>query len=176
MKPLVYIAILTGGPDEQEDEVIDFALLDSDGNILLNTAFKPKDDVEGAVYTNGDLAPSPRFKGKALQILGHLSGPVVGGYNTQFAMRFVKKLLKDHIEDDPRLGRLPDVYVDTATVIYEQLGLDSLSLEDACNYVKIPYIPNHSALEDARAARAVYNKVARANWWNRWWWKRNAPS
>jgi DNA polymerase III epsilon subunit-like protein len=90
-------------------------------------------------------------------------------------MRFIKKLLKESIEGDVRLDRLPDVYVDTATLIYEQLGLESLSLEDAATYLRIPYKANHSALEDAKVTREIYRMLSQANGWQRWWWRWRAP-
>jgi hypothetical protein len=170
MTSLVYIATLTTGSDEQEHEVIELALLDEDGRTLLHTSFDPRANYEDLLYSTADLAPSPRFHMKAIQILGHLTGPVVAGHNTHFHMRFLKRMLRDAIEDE-RIDRLPDVYVDVASLIWEQLGLPGMGLEEACALLRIDYKPNHSALEDAKAAHAVYETVSQASWWQRWWWQ-----
>ena len=89
-------------------------------------------------------------------------------------MRFLKRMLRDAIEEDERLDRLPDVYVDVASLIWEQLGLPGMGLEEACALLRIDYKPNHSALEDAKAAHAVYKTVSQASWWQRWWcWRQH---
>lgn len=190
----VFVATHTTGLDENQHEVIDLALLDSNGDTLLHTAFLPKnleaadqDVLDSVGFSPGDWAPSPRFGKKARQILGHLTGPVIVGHNTQLDMRFINRLLRaafvaeelEPEEIETMMARLDDRFIDTVTLAWEQLadlgGLKSLSLEDVCSFLRIDYKPNHSALEDARASREVYEKLLRAGWWQRWRWKWRAP-
>ena len=186
--PLVYVATHTTGLDEHEHEVIDLALLDSDGNTLLHTAFFPEnlaaadpEMLETVGFNPGEWAPSPPFAKKARRILGYLTRATIVGHNTQLDMRFINRLLRDAFtaaelepeEIDEMMGRIDTQFVDIVTLAWEHLGL--MDLEEICIYLRIPYTANHSALEDARASLAVYEELRQASAWNRWWWRWRAP-
>jgi DNA polymerase III epsilon subunit-like protein len=194
-RPLVFVAVHTSGSDETVHEVIDLAIVDEDGDSLLHTAIAPQalasanpDALAENGYSPGEWAPSPLFGAKARQILGHLTGPLVAGYDTQFHMRFLNRLMRssfeaeelDPEEVDAMMARIYPMYVDAMSLAYEQLGdlggLKSLSLEDVAKFLKIPYEPNHSALMDARTAQQVYTTLFQAGPFRRWWWKWTAPS
>jgi DNA polymerase III epsilon subunit-like protein len=179
----VFVAVQTSGPHESTDEILDLAIVAPDGSLLLHTAIAPEhlnDLPEDAPYTKGDLGPSPFFGAVAYQILDHLADPSIAGHNTQFAMRFINRWLRKALEEDElaqgRLAKMDTLFFDTVTLAWEQLpALEDRSLEGICHYLRIPYQPNHSALEDARAARTVYETLLRASAWKRWWWKMRAP-
>ena len=189
----VFVATHTTGLDENRHEIVDVAILDSDGKTLLHTAVLPKnlDTADADVlaftgYNDGEWAPSPEFAALARSILGHLTGPVIVGHNTQLDMRFLNHLMRrafvveelEPEEIEGMLGRVDTRFIDTVTLAWEQLadlgGLKSLSLQDVCAYLRIHYKAD-SALSDARASRAVYEKLLRANAWQRWWWRWLAP-
>jgi len=179
---LVFVAIQTTGSDVNKDLIVDIAIVAEDGTTVLNTAIAPW-NLEGELpeelgYTKGDLAPSPLFAKLALQILGLLTRPIIAGHNTQFAMRFIDHFLRASFTDagedvDELMGRLSTKFLDTVTLSHEQIG--KMGLEEAMQYLRLPYQPNHSSLEDARASRTLYQKLSRASAWQRWWWKRRAP-
>jgi len=179
----VFVATLTSGPDENTDEILDIAIVAADGSLLLHTAIAPEhlnDLPENAPYSQGDLGPSPFFASVAYRILDLLADPDIAGHNTQFSMRFINHWLQETLGEEElaqgRLAKMANMYVDTFTLAWEQLpDLEDRTLEGVCLYLRIPYQPNHSALEDARAARTVYETLLRGSAWNRWWWKRRAP-
>ena len=186
--PLVYVATHTTGLDEHEHEVIDLAVLDSDGNTLLHTAIFPEsletadqDMLDTVGFDPGDWAPSPHFAKKALRLLGYLTRATIVGHNTQLDMRFINRLLRKAFvaselepeEINEMMGRIDTLFVDTVTLAHEQIG--RMGLEETCIYLRIPYKANHSALEDAKATRAVYNMLFQASAWKRWWWRWRAP-
>jgi DNA polymerase III epsilon subunit-like protein len=174
--------------DEHEHEVIDLAVLDSDGNTLLHTAIFPEsletadqEMLDAVGFDPGDWAPSPHFAKHALRLLGYLTRATIVGHNTQLHMRFINRLLRKAFtaaelepeEIDGMMGRIDTQFVDTLSLAWEHLEL--MDLDEVCIYLRIPYTANHSALEDARASQAVYEMLRRATAWNRWWWRWRAP-
>lgn len=180
---LVFVAAqTTTGTDK---EIVDLAIVANDGTTLFHTSFNPTDPEKlPDGYTRGDVAPSPRFRGRALQILGYLTKPIVAGHNTQLSMKYVVRFLRKSFQEDgydseditKMMARIDMLYIDAITLAWEQLpDLEDRTLEDICFYLRVPYKANHSALEDARAARTVSKMLIRATAWKRWWWKWKAP-
>jgi len=182
----VFVAVQTSGPDENQDEILDLAIVAADGATILHTAFLPGSDTElpeELGYSPGDLAPSPLFVQTAQRILAELAAVTIVGHDPQLAMRFIRRQLRlafaeeDKEEVDEMLARISSPYIDTVTLAWEQLpALNDRSLEAVCAYLRIPYRAHHSALEDARAARIVQRTLVRGTALKRWWWAWKAPT
>jgi len=120
---LVFIAAqTTTGSDK---EIVDLAIVAENGTTMFHTAFNPE-EIENLPdgYSAGDVAPSPRFRGVALQVLGYLTGPVVAGHNTQLSMKFVNRFLRRSFQEDgydpeeivKMMARINLLYVDSLTL------------------------------------------------------------
>jgi DNA polymerase III epsilon subunit-like protein len=178
----VFISALTTGPDQHEHELLEIAVLNAAGQTLLHTAVAPTkihtaepESLVKANYSAGDWAPSPFSTTIAKQIQVLLAGAILVGHDTQFTMRFVHHLLKETLGTAEKVDTR---FIDTVTLMWEQLvplGLTNLTLEDASFFLRLPFKPNHSALDDARAARVLYLKLLRAGPLQRLWWKWAAP-
>jgi DNA polymerase III epsilon subunit-like protein len=97
----------------------------------------------------------------------------MAGHNVSFDASFIKAEMK---RANPELLKgLGYHLVDTVTLAYEQLadcGLDRLSLGNVCKFIGVELVDAHTAKADTEACRQVYHKLARANAWDRFLWKR----
>lgn len=183
-RSLVFIATQTTGWDEDQHEIIEIAMIDGGGSTLLHTAVAPErietaqpSALEEARYNEGEWAPSPLFSGIAQSVLRCLSGSVVVGYDTQVDMRFVLTMLGKRFSEET-LQLVSPHRIDIVTLAWEHLvscGLESLRLEDICSFLRIPFSSESpSALFRAREIRGVYEKLLRATFFQRWWWRRRS--
>lgn len=167
--PLIFVATRTTGSDSATHEILELALIAENGDIVFNTAFAPENlhladpaYLEAAGYNDGEWAPSPASVPLAKQILGHLTGVAVGGHATLGDMAFVERFLKDQLGDAEVDGKLSTLFVDVMTLAWDRLtplGIPNLTLEAICYFLNIRYKASRSALEDARATRAIYKKL-----------------
>lgn len=187
----VFLAAVTSGPEEDEYEILDIAVVGADGEILFNTALLPSRPDKGdpdflarVDYSDGAWAPSPSEDDVGLALLGTLEGRVVVGHDVQRAMRFVRPVIRRVLEGqgvppgavDARMLSIDSPWIDTTTLAWEHLvpcGLQSLSLTAVSEFLGVDASIPTSALQEARATREIYDALLRAPWWRRWfcWWR-----
>jgi len=169
----------TTGLDLDKHEIIEIAITDETGNVLVNTKVQPQ-RIETASeialqingYTPEKWADAPMWEDVAEQILTHLEGAVIFGQNVQFDYNRIKKALIATLGEE-KCKKLGYHLVDTVTLSWEHLapyGLKSLSLGAVCEFLGIEHGDAHTALADVQACRKVYHKLLRAGPLRRWWW------
>jgi DNA polymerase III epsilon subunit-like protein len=179
-KTLVFLDTETSGLDPQVHEILEIAIVDPQGEILLHSKIKPQ-HIESAHpkaleingYNEADWKDAPSFSELAPNISSLLRDVITAGHNPAFDLGFIKAELS---KADPALLKgLGYHLVDTVTLAYEQLsgcGLDRLSLVNVAKFLGIQLDNAHTALADAEACRQVYLTLARATAWDRFKWKR----
>jgi len=187
-RPVVFLDTETTGLDEMKHEIIEIALVGSDGETILHTAVKPEHietaspralEVNG--YNPGEWEPSPLWEDIAEKVHRELQEVIVVGQNVSFDMRFVHRSLERYFvakglspdEVDEELGKIGYHKIDTVTLAWEHLahvGIRSLSQWAICDVLGIVNPGEHSALHDIRTTMKVYKTLIRANGFQRWWW------
>jgi DNA polymerase-3 subunit epsilon len=179
-KKLIFLDTETTGLDPAEQEIIEICLMAEDGEVLFHSKIKPLHietahpkalEVNG--YSDEAWADAPTFAEVAEEIYKHLKWCIMAGHNVSFDASFIKAEMK---RANPELLKgLGYHLVDTVTLAYEQLadcGLDRLSLGNVCKFIGVELVDAHTAKADTEACRQVYHKLARANAWDRFLWKR----
>jgi len=181
----VFLAVVTSGPDAGEHEILDVAVVGTDGSTLLHTALLPSRPDKGvaeflvrAGYSDGEWAPSPSENDVGQALLKFLENRLVVGHDVQRAMRFVRPVVRQILESknvppDAVLARMLSIdspWIDTVTLAWEQIepcGLENLSLASVAEFLGIELNTPTSALQEARAVREVYRTLLRLSWWRR---------
>jgi DNA polymerase-3 subunit epsilon len=192
-KPRAVIDLETTGLNPLIQEVIEVGILKDSkvnewdsptekGLDCLNLKIRPSriDQADPkALQVNGYKAENWKdaisFQEAALRINEFLKGCVIFGYNVKFDMGFLEALFKE-AGVKPSWGYH---HIDVLALAYEQLapcGLEQLSLKAVCEFLGIPPEPDvHRAINGAQRCLQVLEKLQRASWLDRLWWKlRNA--
>jgi DNA polymerase-3 subunit epsilon len=109
----------------------------------------------------------------AAHLSAMLRGSILVGHGVRLDLNFLDALSQQQgVEISTRYA------IDTVTLVEEHLrplGLKSRSLKNTCTFLGIPPEPDvHRALNGARLAKRVFEKLARAGPLDRlWWWARN---
>lgn len=176
-KRLAFVDVETTGLDPSVHEMIEFAVIYSNGEHLsfkiqprrIEAASPKALEVNG--YTPERWVDAITPEEAAVRIAKALDDCVVAGYNVKFDVGFILSLLSD-MSVAAKFGYH---HVDVAALAYEHLvdiGLNSLSLKNVCKFLGIPPEPDiHEALNGARACREVYRRLVRAGWVRRQWWR-----
>lgn len=182
----------TGLEENPEAEVIELAVVDLEGNTLIDTKIKPvnleialafdeagtKKALEINGYNEADWADAPTFEELVPQIVEVFKHKVIVGQNPQFDRNFILRGLKRAgVEKAYRV--LSRHAIDTTVLSWEHLapcGLNRLGLSFACNFLGIPIDreSRHGALEDAQATRTLYLMLLRATEEQRFAWRSRA--
>ncbi len=170
-RPLYLDTETTGnGPG---DEIIQVAVVDEDGQVLLDSLVKPSVKITPeAQWVHGisdaDLTNAPRWFHVWPQLEPLLAGRTVGIYNADFDLRMIQQTnARYHIRWDPE-----SVSFFCIMKLYAQFhgernpktgGYRYQSLEMAGRQCRIPQPgPLHQACQDTRLARAVLHYMANA--------------
>lgn len=154
------------------DEIVDVAVISSDGSPLLNTLIKPTRRTISRVATGihgitlDMVASSPMFDDVYSQLLDAVRGKKVLIYNSQFDLQ----LMRQSLGNSPRYAHFLEAVtgVDCAMTYFSQFYGDWSdwhgsftwkSLSTACRYFGLP-VPNHRALGDCLATLAVVKAMA----------------
>jgi DNA polymerase III subunit epsilon len=100
----------------------------------------------------GDVLDAPSFGDVAGDIVERLQGAVVVGHNVPFDLRFIEaefRRLGHEIQRPP--------YIDTLPVVHS-MEVPSRRLSAACEFLSIELGDTHSALGDARATAALFER------------------
>jgi len=183
LRPLVFLDTETTGLEPANHEVIEFAAVKMDPqtfSVIDKIEFKIKPlhietaqpkalEVNGYTPEKWTDAIDPETAAK--RISEFCSESVIVGHNVSFDTGFLEVLLKQY-----KIEKRIDYHkVDTCALAYTQLvhlGLESVSLVNVCKFLGISNEGAHGAAKDVERTIAVYRKLVRATWWNRWCWKR----
>lgn len=182
MRPLIWLDIETTGLNPEQHEIIEFAAHRTTDGVECRIKIKPEHPetahpqaLEVTGYTDEKWADAIPLKEALERIAAFAKGcdarPMSAGQNVNFDLGFLKAAFKAH-------GiKYPFHYhsVDTMTLAHEHLrllGQKSISLDAVCDTLGISNEGAHTALADVRRTKAVYHKLCRATWWDRFLWKR----
>ena len=182
-KPIVWLDVETTGLSPTTHEMLEFAAIKEwQGQIsTLTIKIKPQHielahpkalEVNG--YTEAAWADALMPFQAAIMIRDFLAGCTAVAHNAKFDSGFVAALLERAGFGD----RQPTHWICTQTIAQERLfpyGLKSKSLKNVCKFLDIPEEnPVHRAFEGAFRCRAVYYKMQKISWWQRFcWWINN---
>jgi DNA polymerase-3 subunit epsilon len=165
----VYLDTETTGL-EPTDEIVDIAIINFDGNVLLDSLVRPKIMIPyGATkvhqITDGMVASAPTWAELWPKLVEILSGRVVGIYNAAFDTRLMKQSTqKSQIHWKPPYQSAPCIMELYASYFGEWNDYRKTfawqSLEKAARQTKISLPNTHRAKDDAILARAVLHKMA----------------
>lgn len=185
-KPLRFVDTETTGLDENVHEIIEIAIIDADGDVLLDTKIKPEHldraspkalEING--YNEEEWKDAPLFEEVAPEIFKLLSEQcIIAGQNIKFDTGFILASLKRLYRNlgmtqeqvDEKIRKISYHSVDTATLAYEHLaplGASSMSLWATEMALGISREKQHRALDDIEATRQVFFKLLRMSWWER---------
>jgi DNA polymerase III epsilon subunit-like protein len=164
-KELVFLDLETTGLDPNIHEIIEIAIVNLNGDVLINSKLKPLHIERAqpeALYINGyseeKWADAPLLSEMADQIASCLKDKIVAGHNVSFDLSFVKSSLSS--VDKELLSGIGYHKVDTATLAFAVLkNVESLSLMPLCQLAGIEIAQAHRALDDIQATRKLYIKL-----------------
>lgn len=177
-KPVVILDTETTGLDENTHEILEISIIRPDTSILLDTKVRPIQietahpvalEVNG--YVEEEWIDAPTWNEIAPKVKESLTDVVILGHNVSFDMRFVNTWLR---RTDVGNEGVSYHTIDTTTFAYEHLapcGLQRLNLDAVCDFLGIPNDGAHQSLADTKRTLLVYNKLVRATWLNRLWWR-----
>ena len=163
----IYLDTETTGLDNRA-EIVEIAILDDDGNTLLDSLVKPRYPIPADAsrihaITNTVVADAPTWGDLWPQISLILNERVVGIYNAEFDLKMLAQ--------SQQFARLPWAREELRSFCimqiyaryYGERGYGSFrwqSLEKAGRQCQLNLPNNHRAADDARLARAVLHHVA----------------
>lgn len=188
-KQILFVATETTGLDVDKHEVIDVAVLDMAGAVLLSTKIRPlapelasPEAVEVTGYADKAWADAPTMAEMAPRISSVLRGAILCGHNVQFDVQMLRRALErvdsvksatgQEIDEGPLSRDIGFHQVDTLSLAIEHLfpKLQRFSLGAVCEHLGLEP-GKHDALSDAHAVRRVYLKLARASIFDRLRWR-----
>ncbi|MBX3000022.1 MAG: 3'-5' exonuclease [Caldilineaceae bacterium] len=163
----IYLDTETTGLDGRA-EIIEIAILDWDGNLLLQSLVKPRFPIPDDVthihgITNAHVREAPTWLDLWPQLQSILHGQTVGIYNADFDLRM---MAQSH-----HFARIPWQQDGLSSFCIMQLyarfygerrynGFRWQSLAKAAIQCRLPLANSHRAVDDALLARAVLHYVA----------------
>ncbi len=154
----------TGMADDPGVQVIEVAIINAAGTVLLNTLVRPQGRIPpGASRVNriydADVADKPPFPEVYPQIAELLNGRVAIAYNHEFEQGVLRHVCRRHMLPEPKPAewwcamRAYTIFI--GALRYTRLG-------DACRREGIPVENAHRALDDVRLTLALVRKMAAA--------------
>lgn len=173
---VAFLDVETTGLDPLQHEILEIAIVDLTGQVLLDTKIRPvhiETATPIALQINGYAdhperwKDAPTFAEKAEEICKILRHRVLIGQNPTFDRSFIiSGLTQAGIENPEKYVRRHTI--DLTTLAWEHLvpcGLDRLNLDAICKFLGVPLNreERHGALDDTLATREAYLQLIRAN-------------
>jgi DNA polymerase-3 subunit epsilon len=168
----VFLDTETTGLDNRS-EIVEIAILDSDGSILFNSLIKPLSPIPMAAthihgISNEMVNNAPRWFVVWEQIRGIFFDRLLGIYNDEFDLRMIEQTNK--MSGIPRWqpGKTPldimKLFADFRSVWDPYHNANKIfRLEDAGRHLDIRIPNSHRAMDDALLAREILVKIAEPN-------------
>jgi DNA polymerase III epsilon subunit-like protein len=151
-------------------EIIEVALIDAEGGVLLNTLVRPTRPIPAdaaAIHgiSNNLVGDAPAWAEVWPELQRLTSGRLVGIYNAEFDVRLLRQTHAAH-----RLAGAADLRAFCIMLLYAEYrgqrgaygGYRWHKLADAGRYCRLPLPHAHRALDDTLLARAVFYHMAAA--------------
>jgi DNA polymerase III subunit epsilon len=163
----LYLDTETTGLDGRA-EIVEIAILDHDGSVLLDTLVKPRLPIPLEVtrihgITDGKVRNAPSWGELWPQVQSIMQGRMVGIYNADFDQRMILQSHKSARlawqEDGLSCFCIMQIYAR----FYGERHHSSFrwqSLANAARQCRLSLINSHRAADDARLARAVLHYIA----------------
>ena len=138
-------------PDSDEVEILELRIKPQH----IKTASARALQVNG--YTEEGWHDAIDIETAIAEIAKFLKGCVMVGHSVQFDVNFLREAAMQH-----NAGLIPFRTIDTHKLAEQYLkpkGLDSLSLEAACEFLGISNKNAHTAMADAVRCKLVYDKI-----------------
>ena len=151
-------------------EIIEIALVDQDGSVILETLVKPKGTIDRDAFlvhgiTDAVLQTAPSWKDVWPQVGAALAGRLVGVYNSEFDLRMMQQSHRKYWMDD----QIPAENFFCIMKLYARFfgewdqrrrSYRWHSLDQAGKQCRIPLPNSHRAKDDALLARALLLYIA----------------
>ena len=130
----------------KDNKVIDkiYSLINPEDRFDVNNS-----EITGLCYS--DVKDSPNFKEYWKEIYQLFEKNVVVGHNVIYDLNVIAKSLERYDIDVPKIN-----YYCTLNISRNVLKLESYSLNNVCEYLKIILNKHHNALEDANATQEIF--------------------
>ncbi len=145
------------------DEIVEIALVDGNGETILNSLVKASADIHPAAgkmhgITKDMLSDAPTINELEEEIIGLISGKRVVSYNISFDMRFLTGKMRSVTgAESCCMLRFADYF---GRLSKEMWPYQWQTLQFAVRFVKYEWSgPHHRALSDALACRAVWRHM-----------------
>lgn len=153
-------------------EIIEIALVDQDGSVIMETLVKPKGAIDREAFqvhgiTLAVLQTAPTWKDVWPQVEAALAGRLVGVYNSEFDLRMMQQSHRKYWMND----RIPAENFFCIMKLYARFvgewdnrrrSFRWHSLDQAGKQCQIPLPNSHRAKDDALLARALLLHIANA--------------
>lgn len=174
-RSLAFIDTETTGLDPDTHEILEIAIVTQSPRGRLHhyhTKIKPENienahpkalEINGYAENPNAWKHAPLMSEAGVLITTTLKNTVLVGHNVGFDI----SMLKAHLHRSGCEARLPYHHIDTMTLAYEHLvplGLESLSLDRIRAFLGWSSKNAHTALQDAKDTRRLYNLVSKGGW------------
>ncbi len=167
-QPIVFVDTETTGTG-REDEIIEIAVVDRGGSLLVNSLVKPSRPIPAettAVHgiTNEMVQKAPAWPILWQTVRTHLLGKTVAAYNSDFDFRLMQQSHARYRlawRENLQLLDIMKVYADFRGIWDpNRRSMRYFKLEEAGRYFQIDLGNEHRAAADALLARAVLMAIA----------------
>lgn len=174
----VVLDVETTGLDPATHEVIEIAVIDIHGRVLVHTKILPE-NIETASpealainsYSAEAWEGAPSWDLVRDRIFEVLDKKQVIGHNVNFDIRFIRAMFSKRGQKEPAIRYQ---VIDTSTLIFEHLqpiwDLEKYKLGTIVQRFW-PELEAHKALDDAEGTRRLVLKLAGATFLQKLWWK-----
>lgn len=159
LKNYIVLDLETTGLSKQDDRIVEIGLIEISGDQIVNefhTLVNPEKHIsDGASAVNGiydsDVEGAPTYCEIFSELEGFIVGKTVLGYNVNFDLSFIQRLFDEFGVS----GEI--VYFDVLSYARRMIkGLPNYKLSTVAEYISVPVMPEHRAIEDAKATYYIF--------------------
>lgn len=136
-----------------DDEVVELGMIDSKGNILYQSLFRPQKQIHYAASKvnglfNKDLVDEPLFKDEWENIKNAIGSRIIIGHNIAFDKTMIMQTLARYDMNDNEAKRMFRNCRDSMVIARQHLSAENYRLETLCRTLGIVDEQKHRACDD----------------------------